>query len=88
VWGLDALVLTFVAPHALHIRPLVVPRGPDVEITNLTVGLDATVLCDGHTVGGLTAGERATVRIGKEQSLLATLPEVTFFARYAATFGR
>jgi NAD+ kinase len=88
VWGLDALVLTFVAPHALHIRPLVVPRGPDVEITNLTVDLDATVLCDGHTVGGLTTGERATVRIGKERSLLATLPEVTFFARYAATFGR
>ena len=30
VWGLDALVLTFVAPHALYVRPLVVPRGPDV----------------------------------------------------------
>jgi len=27
VWGLDAMVLTFVAPHALDIRPLVVPRG-------------------------------------------------------------
>ena len=30
VWGLDAMVLTFVAPHALALRPLVVPRGPDV----------------------------------------------------------
>ena len=28
VWGIDAMVLTFVAPHTLHIRPLVVPRGP------------------------------------------------------------
>ena len=27
VWGLDAMVLTFVAPHALDVRPLVVPRG-------------------------------------------------------------
>jgi NAD+ kinase len=26
VWGLDALALTFVAPHSLHARPLVVPR--------------------------------------------------------------
>ena len=34
VWGLDAMVLTFVAPHSLHIRPLVVPRGPDVAVTN------------------------------------------------------
>ena len=38
VWGLDAMVLTFVAPHTLHIRPLVVPRGPDITITNLTPG--------------------------------------------------
>jgi NAD+ kinase len=88
VWGLDAMVLTFVAPHALHIRPLVVPRGPDVTITNLTADLETTVLVDGQPVGGLAAGERAVVRVGSRPSLLATLPEVTFFTRYAATFGR
>ena len=87
VWGLDALVLTFVAPHALHIRPLVVPRGPDVEITNVTASFDATVLVDGQEVGTLAEGERAIVRIGAKKTLLATLPEVTFFSRYAATFG-
>ena len=27
VWGLDAMAMTFVAPHSLHARPLVVPRG-------------------------------------------------------------
>ncbi len=88
VWGLDALVLTFVAPHALHIRPLVVPRGPDVVVTNLTPDLAATVLVDGQEVGELEPGDRASVRIGEQQSLLATLPEATFFTRYAATFGR
>ncbi len=88
VWGLDAMVLTFVAPHALVIRPLVVPRGPDVVVTNLTPDLEATVLVDGHAVGILATDERATVRIGAQHSLLATLPEVTFFTRYAATFGR
>jgi NAD+ kinase len=88
VWGLDALVLTFVAPHALHIRPLVVPRGPDVTVTNLTSGLQTTVLVDGQPFGGLAAGEQAVVRLGSRPSLLATLPEVTFFTRYAATFGR
>src|SRR5438128_1228985 len=31
VWGLDAMVLTFVAPHSLHVRPLVVPSGADLE---------------------------------------------------------
>jgi NAD+ kinase len=88
VWGLDALVLTFVAPHALHIRPLVVPRGPDVTITNLTAGVETTVLVDGQAVGRLATDEQAVVRLGGTPSLLATLPEVTFFTRYAATFGR
>ncbi len=88
VWGLDAMVLTFVAPHALVIRPLVVPRGPDATITNLSTDLETTVLVDGQQVGTLAAGAEATVRVGSRSSLLATLPEVTFFRRYAATFGR
>ena len=87
VWGLDAMVLTFVAPHALHIRPLVVPRGPDAVITNLTPGVETTVLVDGQAVGALGSGEQAVVRVGAQHSLLATLPEATFFSRYAATFG-
>jgi NAD+ kinase len=88
VWGLDAMVLTFVAPHATHIRPLVVPRGPDVTITNLTADIATTVLVDGQPVGALATGEKAVVRVGSTPSLLGTLPEVTFFSRYAKTFGR
>jgi NAD+ kinase len=88
VWGLDAMALTFVAPHALVIRPLVVPRGADVTITNLTDGRETSVLVDGQPVGKLAPGEHTLVRIGDRPTLLATLPEVTFFTRYAATFGR
>jgi NAD+ kinase len=87
VWGIDAMVLTFVAPHATHIRPLVVPRGSDVTITNQTTSFDATVVVDGQPVGGLGVGDAAVVRVGEQRSLLATLPEVTFFRRYGATFG-
>jgi NAD+ kinase len=88
VWGIDAMVLTFVAPHSLHIRPLVVPRGPQVVVENRTPDFDATVLVDGHAVGRLPTGAHASVRIADQRSVLATLPEVTFFRRYAATFGR
>jgi NAD+ kinase len=88
VWGLDAMVLTFVAPHALVIRPLVVPRGADVTITNLTPDRDAAVLVDGQQVGKLATGEQALVCVSDRTTVLATLPEVTFFTRYAATFGR
>ena len=88
VWGIDAMVLTFVAPHALTIRPLVIPRGAEVVVRNETVDIEATVLVDGHTVGPLPHGEHATIRIAEQHSVLGTLPEVTFFRRYAATFGR
>jgi NAD+ kinase len=88
VWGLEAMVLTFIAPHALVIRPLVVPRGADVRVWNVTQGAETAVLVDGQRMGTLATGEEAVIRVGGEHSLLATLPEVTFFRRYAATFGR
>jgi NAD+ kinase len=87
VWGLDAMVLTFVAPHTLHVRPLVVPRGPGLTVTNRSPDVPTTVIVDGHAIGALEPGDRASLRIGARDCLLATLPDVTFFKRYAATFG-
>ena len=51
MWGLDAMASTFVAPHSLHARPLVVPRGRDVVVRNRTPDVPAAVLVDGHRVG-------------------------------------
>jgi NAD+ kinase len=86
VWGLDALVITFIAPHSLHARSLVVPRGLDVVVENVTHDVSATVLCDGRSLGEIPPAARAIVRLGEQKSLLATLPEVTFFRRYRDTF--
>jgi NAD+ kinase len=87
VWGLDAMVLTFVAPHALHIRPLVVGRGSDLVVSNVSVDIPGTVLVDGHEVGRLDPGDNVRTQLGEQRSLLATLPDVTFFTRYRQTFG-
>jgi len=86
VWGLDAMAMTFVAPHSLHARPLVVPRGRDLEVVNRTADVSATVLADGHRVHELAPGAEVTVRLAEERSLLATLPESTFVSRYRRTF--
>ena len=86
VWGLDAMGVTFVAPHSLHARPLVVPRGRELEVVNRTAEVSATVLADGHRVQELEPGSEVTVRLAEEQSLLATLPESTFVSRYRRTF--
>jgi NAD+ kinase len=87
VWGLDAMAMTFVAPHSLHARPLVVPRGRALTVTNLTPDVGATVLADGQRVHELQPGEAVEARLAEQRSLLATLPETTFFSRYRRVFG-
>ena len=86
MWGLEAMAMTFVAPHSLHARPIVVPRGLDLRVTNRTNELALSVLVDGHTVGELEGGGSLAVGLGEETCHLALLPEVTFFSRYREVF--
>jgi NAD+ kinase len=86
VRGLDALVVTFIAPHSLHARPLVVPRGLDLVIRNETEDVGAAVIVDGHSFTEVTRPSPIVVRLGEKKGLLATLPEATFFQRYRETF--
>jgi NAD+ kinase len=87
MWGLEAMAVTFVAPHSLHARALVVPRGRDVAIRNRTTGGEITVLVDGQPLTELGTGGLVTVRLGDERTLLATLPERTFFRRFREHFA-
>jgi len=87
VWGLEAAVITFVAPHTLHARPLVVGPGFELSARNLTPDVEAVVLIDGRPVGSLAPGEQVCVGFGERRSRLATLPEQAFFARYRRVFG-
>ena len=87
VWGLDAQALTFIAPHSLHARPLVVPRGRDVEVENRTLDVNAQVLVDGRPIAELAPGDRVVARLAEQRTLLAHLPEATFFRRYRETFA-
>jgi NAD+ kinase len=87
VWGLDAMAITFVAPHSLHARPMVVPRSRDLEVTNKVVDVPAAVLVDGHQIGQLAHEDTVRIRLADARSLLATLPESTFFRRYRETFA-
>jgi NAD+ kinase len=86
VWGLEAMAVSFLAPHSLHVRPMVVPRGLDLEITNVTPDVPAAILVDGHAGCEIRLGETAVVRVDQQASLLGTLPEATFFRRYRETF--
>ena len=86
VRGLDAMAITFIAPHSLDARPLVLPRGAELTVRNATPDVGAAVLVDGQRTGDLAPERALSIRLGNERSLLATLPETTFFRRYRETF--
>jgi NAD+ kinase len=87
MWGLDAMAITFIAPHKLDARPLVLPRSRDLVVENRTADVPVTIIVDGHAVAEVAAGSSVTIRLGEQRSLLATLPEVTFFRRYRDAFA-
>ena len=87
MWGIDAMATTFVAPHSLHARPLVVPRGKDVVVWNRTTDVAVVVLADGHRVGEAGPDGKVVIRLGDAHSLLATLPDATFVSRYRHSFS-
>jgi NAD+ kinase len=87
VRGLDAMAVTFIAPHSLQARPLVVPRGLSLTVANRTSDVPLAVLVDGHRVGEIPPASDVSIRLCDQWSLLATLPETTFFGRYRETFS-
>jgi NAD+ kinase len=87
VRGLDAMAITFIAPHSLHARPLVAPRGARLTVANATADVSVAVLVDGHRLANMEPGGEIMVHLGEETSLLATLRETTFFRRYRETFS-
>jgi NAD+ kinase len=87
MWGLDALTITFIAPHSLHARPVVVPRDRPVKITNVSNEIPLALIADGHRFADLAPGGALNVRLGEQRSLLATLPDATFVTRYKGAFA-
>lgn len=87
MWGIDAMAVSFVAPHSLTARPLVAPRGRDVVITNRTAETPLALISDGNQVGEIAVGGHVTVRLGDARILLATLPDATFLTRFRSAFA-
>jgi NAD+ kinase len=87
VWGLDAMVVTFVAPHSLQVRPLVVPRGKPLTVRNETRGVKIAVVADGLAFAELGPGETFTCALDEDYALLATPPDATFFGRFKQHFA-
>jgi NAD+ kinase len=86
-WGLDGFVVSFVSPHSLHARPMVLGRPHTVEMRNLSVDVPVQVIVDGHIAGMINPGGRFEVRLGDSFAHLARLTDTSFFTRYRQTFS-
>lgn len=87
-WGVDAMVLTFVAPHALDARPLVLSHGHRIKVTSRSSGFASRVVVDGHVVGSLEEDGEVEIRLGLSTAVLAMLADRPFLSRYRTTFAR
>jgi NAD+ kinase len=86
-WGTDAFVVTFVSPHSLHVRSMVLGRPHLVQLRNAAVDVPIQVIVDGHTAGRVDPGGVIEVRQGNSFATLARVPGTSFFTRYLETFG-
>jgi NAD+ kinase len=86
-WGTDAFVVSFVSPHSLHARSMVLGRSHVVELRNATVDVPLQVIVDGHGQGTIDPGGAVTVRMSDRSARLARLPGTSFFSRYRDTFS-
>jgi NAD+ kinase len=86
-WGVEGYVVSFIAPHSLTARALVV--APDDELAVHNRGRDAVdVTVDGRPVGELAPGGVITTRFLRAAADLAQVPGSSFYRRLREKFGR
>lgn len=86
-WGVKGAVVSFVAPHTLAARPLVVGPDDEVEAQHMGRGAPLKVFADGVQVGHLCQGEKMRVRRCGHRATLAFVDSPSFYARYRDSFA-
>jgi NAD+ kinase len=86
-WGVAGFVVSFIAPHSLTARALVVAPDDRLTIHNRSRGpLDVAV--DGRPAGEIPAGGKLEARFVEEVGTIAQLPGSSFYRRLREKFGR
>ncbi|HWT24869.1 MAG TPA: NAD(+)/NADH kinase [Solirubrobacteraceae bacterium] len=87
-WGVEGFVVSFIAPHSLTARALVVAPDDPLTIHNASREEPVEIHIDGRPVTELPAGEDLHVEYARAQGLLAQLPGASFYHRLRERFGR
>ncbi len=72
-WGVAGFVVSFIAPHTLTARALVVAPDDVLEVINRSAEEPVDLTTDGRTACTLGPQERAEIELRERQALLAQL---------------
>jgi NAD+ kinase len=87
-WGVEGFVVSFIAPHTLTARALVVAPGDTLEVTNRSRSEEVDVSTDARGVCALAPQATMRIQFKQRQSLLAQTPGASFYHRLRDKFGR
>lgn len=87
-WGVEGFVVSFIAPHSLTARALVVAPGDVLAVHNRSREEPVDVTVDGRPVCLLAPGEQIEARFADRQGSLAQIAGTTFYMRLREKFGR
>jgi NAD+ kinase len=86
-WGVKGFAVSFIAPHTLSARPLVVAPGDVVGVRNAGPSDPVDVSLDGRHAAELGPGEQVEIRFREGVGRLAQLPGSSFYRRIREKFG-
>jgi NAD+ kinase len=87
-WGVEGFVVSFIAPHTLTARSLVVAPDDALQVTNRSTLEEVDVTTDGRPARTLAPQASMPIRFEHRQALLAQAPGATFYHRLRDKFGR
>jgi len=86
-WGVEGFAVSFIAPHTLTARPLVVAPSDVLEVRNAGPRDAVDIAFDGQPAGELGTGAEVEVRFRECAGRLAQLPGSSFYRRIREKFG-
>ena len=86
-WGVKGYVVSYISPHSLTARALVVAPGDVLHVGNAPDREPVEVAVDGVKVADLAAGGSLEVHFADSVARLAQLPGTSFYQRIREKFG-
>ena len=87
-WGVKGYVVSFIAPHTLAARALVVAPDDALQVRNAAGREPVEISLDGEAAGELEPGAELEIRFEEAVSCLAQLPGASFYHRIREKFGK